>query len=90
MINPATVAATVAPHIKDQRTWDVAQAMESAFLAEMLRMGGLGQGNQDFGGGIGEAQFAGFLVDEQSRMMVASGGIGLAETIYRSMIGKQD
>jgi Rod binding domain-containing protein len=80
-IDPATAQPP-----KDPAAWNAAKSMESAFLAEMLRMGGLGMADQQFRGGIGEAQFSGLLVDEQARMMVQSGGIGLAEMIYRSLI----
>ncbi len=40
-----------------------------------------------FGGGLGEAQFASFLRQEQARMMVEKGGIGLSEALFRAMGG---
>lgn len=62
-----------------------AQALEAAFLAEMLANTGLDATSEGFGGGIGEDQFASFLREEQARMMVARGGVGLAESLFRSL-----
>ncbi len=71
-----------------------ARELEASFLAEMLAHAGLGEaGGGDgngFGGGIGEAQFASFLRAEQARLMVARGGIGLAEILFRAMGGQDD
>jgi peptidoglycan hydrolase FlgJ len=62
-----------------------AQQLEAAFLAEMLAHSGLGQHQGPFGGGAGEAQFSSFLRQEQARLMVEKGGIGLAELVFRAM-----
>ncbi len=64
---------------------DKAQEMEAAFLAEMLAHSGLGEREGAFGGGEGEAQFTSFLRQEQARLMVEKGGVGLAELIFRTM-----
>lgn len=65
-----------------------AEQLETSFLAEMLAYGGLGQQEQAFGGGVGADQFASFLRQEQAAMMVAKGGIGLAEHLFRAMGGQ--
>lgn len=62
-----------------------AQELEATFLAEMLGHSGLGETGGAFGGGQGEAQFASFLRQEQARLMVQGGGIGLAELIFKAM-----
>ncbi|WP_444460957.1 rod-binding protein [Rhodobacter capsulatus] len=62
-----------------------AQELEASFLAEMLKHSGLGKTQEGFNGGIGEEQFASFLIDEYASMMVKSGGIGLAESIFQSL-----
>lgn len=62
-----------------------AQEVETSFLAEMLTAAGLGQSRDAFGGGAGEDQFASFLIEEQARAMVQSGGIGLSEMIFNSL-----
>jgi peptidoglycan hydrolase FlgJ len=63
-----------------------AQELEATFLAEMLAHAGLEAGQGAFGGGSGEAQFASFLRQEQARLMVEGGGIGLAEVIFNQMV----
>lgn len=67
-----------------------AQELEAAFLAEMLAHAGLGDMEGPFGGGQGEEQFSSFLRQEQARLMVEKGGIGLAELIFRSMTEAAD
>lgn len=67
-----------------------AQELEAAFLAEMLAHSGLGEMQGSFGGGSGEEQFSSFLRQEQARLMVEKGGIGLAELIFRSMTEAAD
>ncbi|MDM7931837.1 rod-binding protein [Tabrizicola sp.] len=62
-----------------------AQELEAAFLAEMLAHSGLGEMQGAFGGGQGEAQFTSFLRQEQARLIVNKGGIGLAELIFKAM-----
>jgi peptidoglycan hydrolase FlgJ len=62
-----------------------ARELESSFLAEMLAHSGLGESDGSFSGGAGEDQFASFLRQEQARLIVEGGGIGLAELIFNSM-----
>lgn len=64
---------------------EAAHAFEAAFLAEMLRHSGLGESPEAMGGGPGEAQFAGLLVDAQAREMVRAGGMGLAEYLVTEL-----
>ncbi len=70
---------------RDSALWEQSQALEASFLSEMLRSAGLGKAREAFGGGAGEDQFSGLLASEQANAMVQSGGIGLAEAIYRSL-----
>lgn len=65
-----------------------AEAFEAAFLAEMLRHTGLGHLPESFNGGAGEAAFAGTLVEAYAKEIAASGGVGLAEQIYRSLAAR--
>lgn len=62
-----------------------ARALEASFLSEMLAHAGFGAARESFGGGIGEEQFSSFLRDAEAKQMVARGGIGLAEQLFRSM-----
>jgi flagellar protein FlgJ len=66
-----------------------AQSLEASFLAEMLSFTGLGNVSEGFGGGAGEEQFSSFMRQEQARMVVARGGIGLAEQIFNSLKGRE-
>ena len=67
-----------------------AVALEANFIAEMLKAAGLGKTSESFGGGIGEDQFASFLIREQAQAMAERGGIGLAETIFNALKEKSD
>ena len=57
---------------------------EALVLAELLRAAGAGKPISGFEGGLGEDQFASFLVDAQARAIAARGGIGLAEMVMRA------
>lgn len=63
-----------------------ARELEAVFLSEMLSHTGLDASGGEFGGGIGAEQFASLMRQEQARIMVDDGGIGLAEAIFESMI----
>ena len=54
----------------------------------MLAHTGLDAQTGAFNGGIGEDQFASFLRQEQARLMVERGGIGLARTIFESLVSQ--
>ena len=77
------------PNEKNEKLMKAANKLESNFLSEMLKSAGVGESRESFGGGIGEDQFSGFLVQEYATAMVEAGGIGLAEHIYNALL-KQD
>jgi Rod binding domain-containing protein len=85
---PGAPVQALSPQQKALRT--AAEKIEAGFLAEMLKSAGLGKSGGAFGGGAGEDQFASFLVQEQAMMMVKSGGIGLAQSIFESLKEKQN
>ena len=85
----ASPAMPAPPH-RDDALRASARAFEAAFLSEMLRAAGAGQPAESFGGGIGEEQFASFLVDQQAERIAARGGIGLAEMILRNLLSDAD
>ncbi|MCB1408002.1 MAG: rod-binding protein [Rhodobacteraceae bacterium] len=66
-----------------------AEALETAFLSEMLKSAGVFKPSESFGGGEGEEQFTSFFADAQARAMVARGGLGLADHIERSLLARQ-
>jgi len=67
-----------------------AEALETAFLAEMLKTAGVFRPSEAMGGGAGEEQFTSFLADTQARAMVARGGLGLADSIEQALIRRMD
>lgn len=75
---------------RDKVLLEKARDLEAAFLAEMLSYAGLGQNEGAFSGGVGEEQFASFLRQEQARLLVEKGGIGLAEQLFRSLTRDQN
>ncbi len=82
----AQLSGPVRPNdTKNPELWAAAEALEASFLSTMLQSAGLGQARESFGGGIGEDQFASMLATEQARALTASGGIGLAESIYTAL-----
>ncbi len=64
---------------------DAAQKLEASFLAEMLKAAGVGEQIDGWGGGVGEDQFASFLRQAQADEMAATGGIGLAESLFEAL-----
>lgn len=60
--------------------------LEATFLAEMLKSAGLGKSQAAYGGGAGEDQFGSFLVREQARLIAKTGGIGLADSFFQSLM----
>ena len=62
---------------------------EAAFLAEMLRHAGLAKTRSAFGGGAGEQAFSGSLVQEYAARIADSGGVGLADSIYRALLARE-
>ena len=73
------------PTPRDGTLWVKAKEFEACFLAEMLAHARLGAQESGLGGGIGEGQFGSFLHQEQARLLVEKGGIGLAARIYGAM-----
>ena len=84
-IPPAPQTAPPDPTARKAVLMEKARALEAGFLAEMLSYAGLGSEQGSFSGGAGEEQFASFLRQEQAKVMVAHGGIGLAEHLFRSL-----
>lgn len=92
MLNPIASALAVQSAIArppdPKALFKLAQDLESVFLSEMLGHAGAHAAPDGFGGGIGEEQFGSFLRQEQAQAMVSAGGIGLAESLFRAMTGR--
>lgn len=83
------------PHVSQlqspqTRLKNAAIELEAAFLAEMLKSAGLGKTRQSFGGGAGEDQFSSMLVQHQAQQLARSGGVGLSEILFKSLMEKTD
>lgn len=89
-MDPIAPSPTTQTALRQAAMKQAADALETAFLSEMLKGAGLGESPGAFGGGTGEGQFASLLRDEQARMMQQAGGIGLAEQLMRAMAGHAD
>ena len=90
-IRPLPPMRTAPPRADtDAKLHMLAQDLEASFLSEMLGYAGLGAARDSFGGGIGEQQFGSFLRQEQATAMVKAGGIGLAESLFKAMLGGRD
>ena len=63
----------------------LSQELETAFIAEMLKVAGVGKTRDALGGGAGEDPFSGFLVHEYAQSFTKAGGLGLSEAIFRSL-----
>jgi peptidoglycan hydrolase FlgJ len=82
----APLSPQPAPNPRHEALMAKAEELEATFLAEMLSHAGLGEMEGSFGGAQGEAQFTSFLRQEQARLIVEGGGLGLAELIFNSMV----
>lgn len=94
-MQPPPISAQTSAYLAPQSPRDIAlkaqaKDFEASFMAEMLAHAGLGKSDTSFSGGIGEEQFSSFLRQEQARLLVEKGGIGLAEKLFTAMRGKAD
>lgn len=85
-----TASIAVSAAQRNEKAWKAAQELEGNFIAEMLKSAGLGKSRSSFGGGAGEDQFTSFLTQEYANATVEAGGIGLAESIYKSIVNQGD
>jgi len=86
----AALAGTEPVTRREGRLRQAAEDLEAAFLAEMLRHSGLGASRGEFGGGAGEDQFASFLRTEHARALARQGRIGLAESLFQSLLARAE
>jgi len=73
---------------RDPKKWSACVKLEASFLTEMLKDAGYAKPSEEFGGGIGEEQFASFLQESQAQKIAESGGIGLAKHLYHELSRK--
>lgn len=76
---------------RNPRIWAVAQDFEAQFTSTLFQsmFEGLDDDNP-FSGGPGETMFRSLLVDQYSQQTVKTGGIGIADNVYREMLKMQE
>ncbi|MEJ6393042.1 rod-binding protein [Gymnodinialimonas sp. 2305UL16-5] len=72
------------------RLRQVATELEATFLAEMLKHAGFGEARESFGGGIGEDQIASMMRTQHAQAIARSGGLGLADSIFQSLLAREE
>lgn len=73
------------------KAWEAAQDFESMFVAQVLdQMNQSPSTDGYFSGGPGEQIYRGLLNEQYSKAITARGGVGIAEPIYRVLIGAQE
>lgn len=77
---------TAQPLSRHDQLMAKAEELEATFLSEMLSHTGLGEMQGSFSGGEGEEQFSSFLRQEQAKLIVQHGGLGLSELIFNAMV----
>lgn len=89
-VNAYTPAAARAAGSKEQRAWTQAQNFEQVFLNTMFSQMFTGIGTDSPLGGKQSEAWRGMLVDEYAKSVSSRGGVGLANHIYRELIGAQE
>ncbi len=79
------------PEIRDPKAWESARQFEAFFLSQVMDSMSAGiETDGLFGGGPGERAFRSMLNAEQAKIAVRSGGIGIADAVYREIIRMQE
>src|SRR5947209_9755825 len=90
LIAPPPGAQSAGELAKRGQIKETAQKFEASFLSVMLQQMFEGtEASAPFGGGPGEQMFKSFLTEAMAKKMVASGGIGLANSVQREMLKMQ-
>lgn len=88
---PAAVAARGAVDLTDTAADRAAKDFEAVFLNTMLQQmfTGIEEGGA-WGGGTGSEAWQSLLIDEYSKAISQSGGIGIADSVKRELIALQE
>jgi Rod binding domain-containing protein len=87
--SPLPAAGQAQP--RQPAAWAAAQEFESFFLAQMLDQMASGLKTDGvFGGGQEEAIYRSMMNAEYAKAVAASGGVGLAESVYREILALQE
>ncbi|MEQ8268383.1 MAG: rod-binding protein [Parvibaculum sp.] len=76
---------------RDAKVWATAQDFEAQFVSTLFQSMYEGVGEDDpFSGGPGETMFRSMLVDQYGEQLAKSGGVGIADAVYREMLKMQE
>ena len=80
-----------AARTRDQsRMLDAAQEFESVFLSKMLEGMSTGLSGSVLSGGQAEETWRSFMNDEYGKLISKSGGIGVADSVMKTMLQAQE
>ena len=85
----ATGKSGIAP-AKAAKARAAAQDFEAVFLGSMFNQMFSGVGEGPFSGGQAAKTWQGFLTDEYAKSFAKTGGIGIADTVYKELIAQQE
>ena len=87
----ATAKAAAKEGERDPRAWETARDFEAQFVSTLFQsmFEGVGDDNP-FSGGPGESMFRSTLVEQYGQQVAKSGGIGIADDIYREILKMQE
>lgn len=91
--NPSLLTQIAKPQktANEQKAWETAQDFESVFIAQMLEP--MFQGiktDGPFGGGHSEKMFRSMQNEQVAKEIARSGGIGIADAIFRQILELQE
>jgi peptidoglycan hydrolase FlgJ len=66
------------------------QDFEAMFLNSMLQQVFAGVGQGPFSGGHAASVWRSFLTDEYAKSIAKNGGIGIADSVYKSLLAQQE
>lgn len=90
VVSPAAPAAARVAGSREAKAWTNAQNFEQVYLNTMLGQMFNSLGDKTAMGGKQAEAWRGMLVDQYARNISAQGGVGLANHIYRELIGAQE
>jgi Rod binding domain-containing protein len=86
----ASLPAKPKPTAHESKARAAAQDFESVFLNSMFQQMFTGiNGDGPFGGGGGGGVWRSFLSEEYAKNFAKSGGIGIADDVYRALLARQ-
>lgn len=87
----AGLSATAGAKSSDAQLRATAEKFEVSFLSEMIRHMSAGVKTDALtGGGHGEDNFKSFLNEQYAKAIVARGGVGVADMVYKQMLRMQE